>query len=229
MGYARAGFDVVGVDVKPQPHYPFEFIQADAMTYPLDGFDAIHASPPCQGYSRLRHLPWLRGREYPMLLDETRELLNASGKPWAMENVEDAPMPGSIVLCGLSFGLPLYRHRRFETRDLVMFKPPHQTHRSVLSPGGASLSTRYKGSGGVTGVIKEIDRRSIAGHEKGVLARPTVALGIDWMNRAEITQAIPPAYTEFIGSHLMRAVEASRNGSEPTSSGREHLGGGQNG
>jgi DNA (cytosine-5)-methyltransferase 1 len=211
MGYSRAGFDVVGVDINPQPHYPFEFHQADAMEYPLGGFDAIHASPPCQAYSRLRHLPWLKGREYPELIDGTRARLIEAGVPWAMENVEDAPMPGSIVLCGLMFGLPLYRHRRFETHDVILFHPPHQKHTSVLSPGGASLSTRYRGSGGVTGVIKEIDRRSIAGHEKGVLARATVALGIDWMNRAEITQAIPPAYTEFIGRHLIAALAGGTN------------------
>lgn len=210
MGYARAGFEVVGVDIEPQPHYPYEFHQADAMTFPLDGFDAIHASPPCQAYSRMRHLPWLRGREYPELIDGTRERLIEAGVPWAIENVADAPMPGSIVLCGLMFGLPLYRHRRFETRDLILFHPPHQPHRSVLAAGGASLSKRYAGSAGVTGVIKEINRDSIAGHmSKAQMSRAQVAMDIDWMNRAELSQAIPPAYTEFIGAHLMSALGAT--------------------
>lgn len=204
MGYFRAGFDVVGVDIKPQPDYPFEFHQADAMTFPLEGFDAIHASPPCQAYSRMRHLPWLKGREYPELIDATRERLQEAGVPWAIENVADAPMPGSIVLCGLMFGLPLYRHRRFETRDVVLFHPPHPPHRNVLAAGGASLAKRYAGSAGVTGVIKEINRDSIAGHmSKDQMKRAEIAMGIDWMKRQELTQAIPPAYTEFVGRQLI--------------------------
>src|SRR3989304_5094805 len=92
MGYHRAGFDVVGVDIKPQPHYPFEFHQADAMTWPLDGFDAIHASPPCPGSSRLRRLPWLKGREWPLLIPGVRRRLVAAGVPWVIENVMDAPL-----------------------------------------------------------------------------------------------------------------------------------------
>src|SRR3989304_4238301 len=90
-GYQRAGFYVVGVDNKPQPHYcGDEFHQADALTYPLAGFDAYHASPPCQAYSRLRHLPWLKNKNYPALIEKTRSILEASGKPWIIENVADA-------------------------------------------------------------------------------------------------------------------------------------------
>jgi DNA (cytosine-5)-methyltransferase 1 len=196
MGYFRAGFDVVGVDNRPQPRYPFPFIQADALNPPvrLEDFDAIHASPPCQAYSRLRHLPWLKGRVYPELIDATRELLQASGKPWIIENVEDAPLRNGVNLCGMMFGLPLYRHRRFESNILLM-SPPHQKHDEVLAAGGASMSQRYRGSGGVTGV-KTISRTSFAGHEvgavaRGAVARGAVALGIDWMRREELTQGNP--------------------------------------
>ena len=113
MGYVRAGFEVIGVDIKPQPHYPFEFHQGDAMTYPLEGFDAYHASPPCQRYSRTKSLH--PGCKYPDLLAQTRNLLIATGKPWVIENVVGAPFQHWIMLCGMMFGLRTYRHRRFET------------------------------------------------------------------------------------------------------------------
>jgi DNA (cytosine-5)-methyltransferase 1 len=202
MGYSRAGFEIVGIDNRAQKNYPFTFIQADALNPPvrLSDFDAIHASPPCQAYSRLRHLPWLKGRVYPELIDATRELLQASGKPWIIENVEDAPLLNGVNLCGMMFGLPLYRHRRFESNILLM-SPPHQKHDEVLAEGGASMSQRYRGSG-VTGV-KTISRTSFAGHEVGAVARGAVALGIDWMRREELTQAIPPAYTEYLGAQLL--------------------------
>ena len=116
-GYADAGFDdIVGVDNKPQPHYPFEFVLADAMTYPLEGFDAIHASPPCQGYSIMRNLPWLRDKVYPLLIEPTLERLAAAGVPYVIENVMGARyvLDGNW-LCGGMFGLPFYRHRVFAT------------------------------------------------------------------------------------------------------------------
>ena len=206
MGYHRAGFDVVGVDIKPQPHYPFEFHQGDALTYPLDGFDVIHASPPCQAYSRLRHLPWLKGREYPALLAVTRERLQVHGTPWVIENVEDAPMPYSVVLCGTMFDLPVYRHRRFGSSEFL-WQPEHAKHAHTLAAGRASMAKRYRKSSGVTGVIvKEINRGSLAGHATG--AKETGRLmGIDWMRREELTQAIPPAYTEWIGRQLLATLE----------------------
>lgn len=208
MGYHRAGFEVVGVDINPQPHYPFEFHQGDAMTWPLDGFDAIHASPPCQGYSRLRHLPWLKDREYPLLIEPVRERLNASGIPWVIENVEDAPMPYYIVLCGPPLGLPdVTRHRKFGSSQFL-FQPVHEKHRTVMAPGGASLGKRYTGHG-VTGVaVKEINRRSVAGHVTG-WREAAAAMGIDWMKRDELTQAIPPAYTEWIGRQLLSNIESA--------------------
>jgi DNA (cytosine-5)-methyltransferase 1 len=208
MGYYRAGFEVVGVDIEPQPRYPFEFHQADALDFlrrwtQIRHFDAIHASPPCQGYSRLRHLPWLKGREYPMLIDATREQLEATGLPWIIENVYDAPLTG-IWLCGTQVGLELLRHRRFESNVLLLI-PPHVPHKDVLASGGASLAKRYAGHG-VTGVIKEINRDSLAGHVAGI-ARARKVMGIDWMKRDELMQAIPPAMTEFLGTQLIRAVE----------------------
>jgi DNA (cytosine-5)-methyltransferase 1 len=201
MGYARAGFEIVGVDVAPQPRYPFRFVQADAMTFSLEGFDAVHASPPCQAYSRLRHLPWLKGRDYPALLEPTWKRLQASGVPWVIENVEDAPMPWSVVLCGVMFNLPVYRHRRFGSSFLI-FQPPHKKHRETLAAGHASMAKRYRSSGGVAGVkVREISRASIAGHQTGALAAGRL-MDIDWMRRDELTQAIPPAYTEWIGARL---------------------------
>jgi DNA (cytosine-5)-methyltransferase 1 len=210
MGYHRAGFEVVGVDIRPQPRYPFEFHQGDALDWLADvllvqrtglheqtginfRFHAIHASPPCQAYSRLRHLPWLKDREYPRLLEPTWRLLEMTGVPWVIENVEDAPMPWSVVLCGLMFDLPLYRHRRFGA-SFLMLEPSHPRHEHVIY-SGRLLNSRYsRASGGVTGVLP------VAVGEAGR------AMGIDWMQRDELTQAIPPAYTRWIGERLMEVV-----------------------
>ena len=118
MGYHRAGFDeIVGVDIKPMPRYPFTFIQADALEYVAahgHEFDAIHASPPCQGYSIMRNLPWLRHKEYPLLIQPTADALNATGRAWVIENVMGAKL-ASGWLCGTMFGLPFFRHRFFWT------------------------------------------------------------------------------------------------------------------
>ena len=191
MGYHRAGFDVVGVDIKPQPRYPFEFHQADALEYcAAHGreFDAIHASPPCQGYSRMRHLPWLRDREYPLLIPVTRLALQATGKLWVIENVSDSPLIGG-ELCGAALGLPLIRHRRFESSILLLF-PPCPGHPTLFS--GSANMRKYGQGHGVTGIANNQD--------------PREALGIDWMTGRELRQAIPPAYTEYIGRFLMEAI-----------------------
>jgi DNA (cytosine-5)-methyltransferase 1 len=201
MGYHNAGFEVTGVDIEPQPRYPFAFIQCDALEFVArhgPWFDAIHASPPCQGYSRLRHLPWMKDRVYPMLVPPTRALLNASGMPWVMENVVDAPLAG-FILCGRMLGLPMSRHRKFESNRLLMV-PECPGHRTIQA-GSATLGKRYKHSAGVTGVSKEISRDCIAG-----IDRAKKAMGIDWMNRDELANAIPPAYTEFIGRQLLECL-----------------------
>lgn len=205
VGYYRAGFDVVGVDIKPQPHYPFEFHQADALTYPLEGFDAYHASPPCQYYSRLRHLPWLKGRNYWRSVPPTIARLETIDKPWVIENVEDCwDMPDSFIMCGSSMGMQLYRHRRFLTNFPVMCFS-HQAHKNVITPGRASLSKRHHGQQG----FKEISRRSVAGHASytGDTDRRKAVMGIDWMTGDELAQAIPPAYTEYVGRYLLQAVQ----------------------
>lgn len=190
MGYYRAGFDVVGVDIKPQPRYPFEFHQGDALEFCAEHgkeFDAIHASPPCQGYSAMRHLPWLQGKDYPLLIPVTRLALQATGKIWIIENVSRSPLMGA-ELCGLALGLNLIRHRRFESSQLLLF-PPCPGHPVIFS-GNKTMSKRGAGSG-VMGVIDGDANKS---------------LGIDWMTNREMRQAIPPAYTEFIGRQLMRAL-----------------------
>ncbi len=199
MGYHRAGFDVVGVDLKPQPHYPFEFHRGDAMTWPLEGFDAIHASPPCQGYSRTRHLPWLRDREPPPLLVRplAERLWATTAALWVIENVEDAwrnpdgtvEMPYSTVLCGQNLGVPVYRHRRFLSSFLIL-APPHRKHDRTISPG--------RTFGG---------RGRMSSWERGI--RMPEAMGCPWMTQHEVSQAIPPAYTEFIGRQLIEQIEAA--------------------
>lgn len=193
MGYHQAGFEVVGVDIVPQPHFPFEFHRADALEYLAQyghEFDAIHASPPCQGYSRMRHLPWLANRDYPLLIDVTRKALAATGRVWVIENVADAPLSGAL-LCGAALGLPLVRHRRFESNILLLFPscPGHPT----LFPGPASVSLRG-GSSGVMGIAPG--------------ACPRLSMGVDWyVTQRELRQMIPPAYTRYIGEQLLAALE----------------------
>jgi len=205
MGYHRAGFDVVGVDILPQPHFPFRFVQADALQPPVDltNFAAIHASPPCQFYSRLRHLPWLKDKAYWDSIPPTLEFLESTGLPWVCENVPGSPLQG-IMLCGQSFGLPVYRHRLFEA-NVALLCPPHEKHRHVIGHG-RMVNDRRKGSlnaGSRHGAWGTGELVTVAG---GQCSREQAqrALGIDWMTKAELCQAIPPAYTEFIGRQLLR-------------------------
>lgn len=218
MGYHRSGFDeIVGVDIAPQKNYPFEFVQGDALEFvDVHGheFNAIHASPPCQGYSVTRHLPWLKGKEYPLLIDDTRELLQASGKPWIVENVMGAKLDANW-LCGMMFDLPFFRHRYFET-NWLWFAPIHPPHEEwIRIPGGKdSLAVcqrrrvtirngRMLGSRARDIVHSGISSASGIGHAAGV-ALVREAMQIDWMTRDELTQAIPPAYTQYVGEQLMR-------------------------
>lgn len=198
MGYYRAGFEVVGVDIKPQPHYPFEFHQADALTYPLEGYDAYHASPPCQRYSRLS---LVRGKDkrgqHPDLVGKTREILLQTKKPFIIENVKGAPLNNPIMLCGLMFNLKVYRHRYFEL-GFVCWEVPHIKHTEVCPSAGKGKSK--------SGFV------SVCGHQGGGVTMDEwrKAMGIDWMTQSEIPQAIPPAYTEYIGKYLMLAVVANQ-------------------
>lgn len=214
MGYYRAGFEVVGVDIKPQPHYPFEFHQADALAYPLEGFDAYHASPPCQGYSIMRHLPWLKDKQYPMLINATRSLLASTSKSYVIENVKGAPLDGNF-LCGLMFGLHVFRHRLFET-NFAWFSPGHPSHRGLYVRPTSSLGGRArdmvvkkKGTLNHQGYGNPTRMCGVGGHNFQ-LETASQAMGIDWMTREEISQAIPPAYTEYIGKYLMQAVITSK-------------------
>ena len=210
MGYYRAGFDVVGVDIKPQPHYPFEFVQMDALDALMPGsfantFDAIHASPPCQAYTPMSNRWRANGkatREHPRLIEPTRKMLTVAGKPWVLENVPGAPVRPDVKLCGYSFGLRVHRHRLFEVNasTLILGVPYScrgwKDHVGVYGdhPDGGRLWDRKDG---------HVPLRRAASIEDG-----RDAMGIDWMDWPELKEAIPPAYTEWIGGQL-RAVLAA--------------------
>ena len=201
MGYHRAGFEeIVGVDMVFQPHYPFVFVQRDALEYLAthgEEFDVIHASPPCQLYSRCRTMHACRGKEYPDLVGATREALQESGKPFVLENVPKAPFGnlGVMELCGLSFGLKLFRHRRFASNRLL-FAPPHPSHRGHRVGEEGLVCMAGHGDSG-RGRIPSSHRSLRAWRQ---------ASGIDWMTMAEMAQAIPPAYTEFLGRQILRQL-----------------------
>ena len=197
-GYHRAGFDVTGVDIKPQPRYPFKFVQGDALEYVAEHgyeFDAIHASPPCQAYSSATKC-WsgVEGAsKHPDLVGAMRIILKPFGKPYAIENVPGAPLLNPVILCGVYFGLKVYRHRLFES-NVMIFQPDHQRHSETVPRAGRGAS-----AGGYI---------SVAGNFADVAAA-RAAMGIDWMTRDELSQAIPPAYTEYIGEQLLWHLEAA--------------------
>jgi SAM-dependent methyltransferase len=172
VGYARAGFEVVGVDIEPQPNYPFEHHGADAMTFPLEGFDAIHASPPCQHYAPVTR--WRGSADnHPDLLQPTIDRLEAAGVPYVVENVPFAPMAPDLILCGSMFGLPVRRHRWFLTswQQAWMTQPcAHRAEDYSFDHGGKQPESVYRD-----------------------------AMGCEWMTVAESRNAIPPAYCAFIG------------------------------
>lgn len=206
VGYHRAGFDVVGVDHEPQPRYPFAFAQGDALEYlAAHGreYDAIHASPPCQAYVGWRNIldrrhPALAGR-HPNLVAATRELLEGAGQPWVIENVQGSPLRRAAILCGTMFGLGVRRHRLFESSVLLLH------------------AMRCQHTGGEVGVYGDFNGRRLFTRRDGTqlraargLAAASEAMDIDWMTRDELSQAIPPAYTEWVGRQLLAAIEGGR-------------------
>jgi DNA (cytosine-5)-methyltransferase 1 len=203
MGYHQAGFEVVGVDIEPQPRYPFQFIQADAMKLDegfLSGFHAIHASPPCQRYSDLAKRN-RNGATHPDLVEPVRMLLSFIGRPYVIENVEGAPLIDPIVLCGTMFpGLRVLRHRLFET-DWPLSQPTHGKHPLVY--------TMDKRKGHYGRLDQETAFVQVTGGGNCSKAAAADAMGIDWMTKEELNQAIPPAYTRFIGEQLMRHLRSS--------------------
>jgi DNA (cytosine-5)-methyltransferase 1 len=193
-GYHLAGYDVTGVDIAPQPRYPFDFVQADALDFPLDGYDAVHASPPCQGSSKMSNCRPGLAETYPLLIGPMRNRLEAWGGPWVIENVEGSGLPGQhdllgdhgLMLCGLMFRRPLYRHRWFLSSE-PLTAPSHPRH---LVP--ASKAGHWK-PGTIISVSGNCAPIEVA----------KAAMGISWMSRDELCESIPPAYTEFIGAQLL--------------------------
>jgi DNA (cytosine-5)-methyltransferase 1 len=202
VGYKNAGFDVVGVDIKPQPHYPLPFIQCDVLKLHPDFtslFDAVHASPPCQSYSDLAK----RNRNadaWPRLIEPVREMLVRSGLPYIIENVDGAPLHNPVVLCGTMFeGLRVLRHRLFEVNFPVL-TPRHGRH-----PRVHTLDKR-KSHYGKTNDMRDFVQVTGGGNCSIAAARD--AMQIDWMTKGELNEAVPPAYTQFIGKQLFQYLVA---------------------
>lgn len=198
MGYHRAGFDVTGVDIKHQPRYPFAFIQADAVAYlralietgEISQYAAIHASPPCQRYTKAQII---RNNDHPDLVDPIRQLCKQSGLLYVIENVRGAPLINAMMLRGEMFGLMTRRPRLFE----CSFDVP-----LVLSPQVPMKNVKMGRR------LKENEMIQVVGNFTDMQAASR-AMGIDWMTRDELREAIPPAYTQFIGRYLMDAINKS--------------------
>jgi DNA (cytosine-5)-methyltransferase 1 len=204
MGYHRAGFDVTGVDIEPQPRYPFEFHQADALEYVAEHgheFDVIHASPPCQKYTGMRNITLSRfgtAPDHPDLIDPTRRALEATGRAYVIENVQNSPLKTQFILCGSALGLShVARHRHFESNILLLGAPKCNHLRQAFTigvygerPDGRRVSYRQYRLCRIANSLEEAQD----------------LLGINWMNWDEIKNAIPPAYTEWIGRRLIEVL-----------------------
>lgn len=189
MGYYRAGFEVEGVDIKPQPHYPFKFYQADALTFPLERYDAYHASPPCQLFSTAYSMNIPQGKGNAVnLIPQTRQVLR--NKISVIENVWCSPLRRDLALCGVMFALGVFRHRIFELSGFSVIQPAHPKHTGRIGDGKYYTITKC----GWDYAQKQI-------YDLGLWKK---AMGIDWkINRKMLSEAIPPAYTEYIGKYLM--------------------------
>ena len=202
MGLHRTGFEIVGIDIEPQPNYPFGFIQADALEFDLDGYDAYWASPPCQAFTWASSKARNRGKVYPNLIKETRERLLKTNKPFIIENVIGAPIRKDLMLCGTMFELNIIRHRHFEIEGLFIPQLSHPEHKPpiIIQTKNNTLAKRSQycsvaGHGGHGCSFKYEDWKG--------------AMQIDWMTKKELTQAVPPAYSEYIGQYLAGQIKST--------------------
>jgi DNA (cytosine-5)-methyltransferase 1 len=194
MGYHQSGFEIVGVDINPQPRFPFEFHRGDAIEFVRrhgHEFDFIAGGPPCQRYSKAQRI---RKRDHPDLIGEFRSALVATGKPYVIENVEEArpELRSPMMLCGLSFGLRTDRHRLFES-NLPLSVPEHPAH-----PKGKTKMGRP---------FQDGELRQYVGNFSGVQAARE-DLGVHWMNRDGIRECIPPAYAHHLGEQVRAYLDA---------------------
>lgn len=208
VGYRRAGFDIIGVDIVDQPNYPFEFRRMDAMSalrspartgWRRAQVAAVHASPPCQRFSDLAKRN-ANGDQWPDLVAPVRHLLRILGAPYVIENVEGAPLHDPVVLCGTMFpGLRVIRHRLFETNWDLTPPPEHPKHPLVF--------THDKRKAHYGKLDQDTSFVQVTGGGNATLANKLDAMGIDWMtSHHEVNEAIPPAYTEWIGRQLMDVI-----------------------
>lgn len=199
-GYTDAGFDVTGVDVEAQPNYPFCFIRTDALSLDskfLKDFDAIHASPPCQAYSDLAKRN-KNAHEWPQLVEPVRAMVQASGLPYVIENVEGAPLKNPVMLCGTMFkGLRVLRHRLFES-NFPILTPKHGKHPKVHTFD--KRKSHYGKTNDMTDFVQ------VTGGGNCTIAAARDAMKISWMNKGELNEAIPPAYTRLIGKQLLAYI-----------------------
>jgi hypothetical protein len=195
-GYSRAGFDIVGVDLFPQPDYPFRFVQGDALEYLVTaGYDAVHASPPCQASSTLIKGTWGGLSAHIDQVPTVRRLLAALDVPTVVENVKSADLRPDLTLCGTMFGLPIYRHRYFQLSFPVP-RPPHPVHRGRIN--GWRHGRYFKGS--FVSVYGN-------GGSRGDVEAWQQALDCPWItSKRSLAQAIPPAYTAHIGAAMLAAL-----------------------
>jgi DNA (cytosine-5)-methyltransferase 1 len=213
MGYHRAGFDILGVDIHPQPNYPFRFMQADALTVlenwwiqqEVGAFAAIHASPPCQAHTSMQSVS-RNGHAHPDLIAPVRELLQQTGLPYVIENVVGAPLDDPITLCGSSFGLGVTRHDTGKWHDLRRHRLFETSWRFGLTPPCAHTA----GTIGIYGDHLRWGRRSSQGELSGLeaLRLGGIAMQIEWMTWPQLVQAIPPVYTEWVGEALLSEIDA---------------------
>ena len=197
-GYHLAGFDVVGVDIEPQKNYPFPFIQSDAFEF-IERyghyFDVIHASPPCQSHSVTKSL---HKNKHPELVGKTRNALKSTGKPYIIENVPGAPLFDPVMLCGTMFGLKTIRHRLFECNPVA----PYFTGLHCRHIGKATGGKKAKGNNSLMDGFSLV---TVVGHEF-IVSEGRGALGIAWMTGKELSQAIPPAYTKWLGEWMIKEL-----------------------